>query len=171
MSSRTRGRMSGRLADRVRFRRLGPVFLLLAVLALTVLAAGCGSKKKAAKGKGGCAKSQLALVKKGRLTVGTGNPAYPPWYGGTPAKGSSWKISDPYSGQGFESAVVYAVAKQLGFSKGDVRWIAVPFDQTYKPGAKSFDVAAEQISYKPVRAQNVDFTDSYYNLNQALVAV
>ncbi len=136
-----------------------------------MLAAGCGSKKKsAAKGKG-CGTSQLALVKKGQLTVATGNPAYPPWYGGSPAKGSPWKISDPTSGQGFESAVVYAVAQKLGFSKGAVHWIAVPFDQTYKPGTKNFDVAVEQISYKPVRAQNVDFSDSYYNLDQALVGV
>lgn len=115
--------------------------------------------------------SRLALVKKGQFTVATGNPAYPPWFGGSPAKGSPWKISDPTSGQGFESAVVYAVAKQLGFPKGSVHWIAVPFDNTYKPGAKNFDVAVEQISYKPARAQNVDFSDSYYKLNQALVAV
>jgi polar amino acid transport system substrate-binding protein len=134
-----------------------------------VLAAGCGSKKKSAAKSSGCSKSQLALVKKGQLTVGTDNPAFPPWFGGNP-KGI-WKVSDPTSGQGFESAVVYAVAKKLGFSKGDVHWIVVPFDHTYKPGPKSFDLAVEQISFTPARAKSVDFSNSYYDVNQAVIGL
>jgi polar amino acid transport system substrate-binding protein len=151
----------------VRLFRLGTFCVLLAA----VVVAGCGSTKKAAKAHAGCSKSQLALVKKGQLTVGTDNPAYPPWFGGTPPKGSSWKVSDPTSGQGFESAVVYAVAKKLGFSKGQVHWIVVPFDHTYKPGAKNFDIAVEQISYSAQRAKAVDFSNSYYDVNQALIGL
>src|SRR5207253_7378759 len=61
-------------------------------------------------------------VRDGKLTVGTDNPAYPPWFGGDPPKGSSWKVSDPASGKGYESAVAYAVAKQLGYKPAQVQW-------------------------------------------------
>src|SRR5579862_493520 len=74
----------------------------------------------------------------GQLTVGTDNPAYPPWFGGTPGKGSPWKVSDPTSGKGYESAVAYAVAAQLGFRRADVKWTYVPFDRSFAPGPQSF---------------------------------
>ncbi len=118
-----------------------------------------------------CAKDTLTLVKPGRLTVATDNPAYPPWFeGGTPA-GSPWKINDPSTGKGFESAVAYAVAERLGFSRDEVTWIVVPFDNAFKPGQKDFDFDINQISYDPQRARAVDFSDSYYNVNQAVVAL
>jgi polar amino acid transport system substrate-binding protein len=150
---------------------------LAAVALLAGLAAGCGggndNENAAATTTAAntCAKDQLDLVKSGQLTVGTDNPAYPPWFGGTPPKGSTWKISDPASGQGFESAVVYAVAKQLGFTRDGVHWIVVPFSQSFKPGAKNFDFDINQISYSPQRTKAVDFSESYYNVNQALVAL
>jgi polar amino acid transport system substrate-binding protein len=103
----------------------------------------------------------------GTLTVGTDNPAYPPWYGGN--QGHGWKISDPYSGQGYESAVAYAVAKQLGYSKAKVKWVYVPFTKSFAPGKKSFDFDITQISFTPERAKVVDFSDSYYDVNQAIV--
>jgi len=147
--------------------------LRVALFALLVaaLAAACGSTKKNTSGGGSnssCAKSDLNLVSAGKLTVGTDNPAFPPWFGGTPPKGSMWKVSDPNSGQGFESAVAYAVANKLGFKKADVHWVVVPFDQSFKPGAKSFDFDVNQISFTPARAKSVDFSDSYYDVNQAL---
>ena len=152
--------------------------LTAAVLGAAVLgfaAAGCGGSSKSSSGgsgsSGSCDKGKLALVKSGQLTVGTDNPAFPPWFGGSPPKGSSWKVSDPYSGQGFESAVTYAVAKKLGFAKSDVKWTVVPFEQSFKPGSKSFDVDVNQISFTPERANNVDFSNSYYNVNQALVGL
>jgi polar amino acid transport system substrate-binding protein len=154
--------------------RLKLTFLALATAALALAAAGCGGSSKSSSSSGGsssCDNGKLALVKKGQLTIGTDNPAFPPWFGGSPKNGSSWKVSDPYSGQGFESAVAYAVAKQLGFSKGDVKWVVVPFDQSFKPGSKNFDLDVNQISYAPERAKNVDFSSSYYNVNQALVAL
>jgi polar amino acid transport system substrate-binding protein len=116
-----------------------------------------------------CAKASLALVKPGVLTVGTDNPAYPPWYGGN--AGHGWKVSDPTSGKGYESAVAYAVAKQLGFAPSQVQWTYVPFDRSFAPGKKSFDFDINQISYSPARAKVVSFSDSYYDVNQALVVL
>src|SRR5690349_12491745 len=116
-------------------RKLVP---LLAV-PLAFLAAGCGSSSgSSAQSKtvttaptsgSSCSKADLALVTPGTLTIGTDNPAYPPWYGGTPH--SPWKVSDPRSGKGYESAVAYAIAKQLGFSKAQVKWVVVPFNTSF----------------------------------------
>ena len=85
------------------------------------------------------------------------------------AEGHKWKISDPYSGKGYESAVAYAVAKQLGYSKAKVKWTYVPFNKSFAPGKKSFDFDITQISYTPERAKVVDFSNSYYDVNQAIV--
>lgn len=117
-----------------------------------------------------CAKDQLTLVQPGQLTVGTDNPAFPPWFeGGTP-DGSPWEINDPSTGEGFESAVAYAVAERLGFAHHEVVWVEVPFNRSFRPGPKDFDFDINQISYSPERDQAVDFSDSYYDVNQALVA-
>jgi polar amino acid transport system substrate-binding protein len=117
-----------------------------------------------------CAKDQLQLQEPGKLTIGTDNPAFPPWFeGGTP-EGSEWEINDPSTGEGFESAVAYAVAEQLGFEKADVNWVVVPFNQSFRPGEKSFDFDINQISVTAERDRAVDFSDSYYDVNQALVA-
>ena len=117
-----------------------------------------------------CAKNATFLTGS-TFTVGTDNPAFPPYFQGGTTKGSDWKFNDPNNDKGFESAVAYAVAEKLGFSADQVKWIVVPFTQSYAPGTKSFDVDINQISYKPARAQAVDFSESYYDVNQALVAV
>lgn len=118
-----------------------------------------------------CAKESLPLIEPGRLTIGTDNPAFPPWFeGGTP-EGSDWEINDPATGEGFESAVAYAVAERLGFSHDEVTWIEVPFNRIFRPGTKDFDFAINQVSFLPARDQAVDFSDSYYDVNQALVAL
>ncbi|HWC32286.1 MAG TPA: ABC transporter substrate-binding protein [Actinomycetota bacterium] len=146
------------------------------LLAGVVLAlAACGQPQQAAPQQpqqpDACEKDQLNLVEPGVLTVGTDNPAYPPWFeGGTP-EGSQWEINDPSTGEGFESAVAYAVADELGFSRDDVQWVEVPFNQSFKPGEKDFDFDINQISYKPARDEAVDFSDSYYDVNQAVVSV
>jgi polar amino acid transport system substrate-binding protein len=75
------------------------------------------------------------------------------------------------TGGGFESAVAYAVAKQLGFARNEVKWVVVPFNTAFAPGPKKFDFDINQISFKPARAKAVDFSASYYNVNQALVVV
>jgi polar amino acid transport system substrate-binding protein len=153
---------------------------LLAALVLALVAAGCGgddedeqtapatTAETAASG-GDCSMENLDLATPGKLTIGTDNPAYPPWFGG-PEK-APWKISDPRSGQGFESAVAYAVADELGFQRGNVEWVVVPFSNSFKPGPKNFDFDINQISYSDQRAQAVDFSDSYYDVNQSVVAL
>jgi polar amino acid transport system substrate-binding protein len=116
----------------------------------------------------GCAIDNLNLVKDGQLSLATDNPAYPPWWGGAQKK--PWQVSNPASGKGYESAVAYAVAQQLGFSKGKVSWSAVPFNNSFRPGKKPFDFYMAQVSYAPERAKNVSFSNSYYFVNQAVVA-
>jgi polar amino acid transport system substrate-binding protein len=147
--------------------------VLLLTVALAVVAAGCGGSSNNSSGSGGttsastCDKGSLSLVNDGQLTVGTDNPAYPPWFGGS--EKAPWKVSDPRSGEGFESAVAYAVAGKLGFAMDEVKWIVVPFNTSYAPGPKKFDFDVNEISYTPARAKVVDFSDSYYNVNQAIV--
>jgi polar amino acid transport system substrate-binding protein len=140
-------------------------------LLIVALAAACGSTKKTTAGststQASCAKADLTLVSPGQLTVGTDNPAFPPWFGGTPKK--PWQVSDPRSGKGYESAVAYAVAKQLGFSKSEVDWSHVPFNTSFAPGPKPFDFDINQISVTPARAKVVDFSSSYYDVNQSVV--
>jgi polar amino acid transport system substrate-binding protein len=167
----------GSFASSVRLR----IPLVLVVLALAAVAAGCGSEESTPTAPAGtgaetgvvetnpCAKDQLQLVNDGKLTIGTDNPAYPPWFGGTPQ--GQWKISGPESGKGFESAVAYAVAEKMGFTKGEVEWTVVPFSNSFKPGPKDFDFDINQISYTPKRAESVDFSDSYYDVNQSVVAL
>ena len=147
---------------------------LVALAAAATATAGCGATSHTpaatSTSAASCAKSQLTLVKPGRLTVGTDNPAYPPWYaGGT--KSSFWKINDPSTGKGFESATAYAVAKQLGFSRSAVHWTYVPFNRSFAPGKKPFDFDINQISYSKARAKVVTFSTSYYDVNQAIVVL
>jgi polar amino acid transport system substrate-binding protein len=156
------------------------LLLLLLFASLAVAAVGCGgdedgddagpSTQPAETSAEACAKDKLDVVKTGKLTIGTDNPAFPPWFDGGTPEGSKWEINDPSRGQGFEGAVAYAVAKQLGFARNEVVWVVVPFDQSFAPGKKKFDFDINQISIKPVRVRNVDFSEPYYDVNQALVA-
>ena len=155
-------------------RRLRLFALAAALAAVATAAAGCGGSSTAttttSAAGASCTKSSLTLVKPGQLTVGTDNPAYPPWYaGGT--KSSFWKVNDPATGKGYESATAYAVAKQLGFSPSAVHWTYVPFNRSFAPGKKSFDFDINQISYTPQRAKVVTFSKSYYDVNQAIVVL
>ena len=108
-----------------------------------------------------CAKDALVLKTPGTLTIGTDKPAYPPYF----------VDDDPTNGKGFESAVAYAVASGLGFTPEEVKWEVVPFNSSYAPGEKSFDFDINQISITPERAEAVDFSDGYYTVNQAVVAL
>jgi polar amino acid transport system substrate-binding protein len=138
-------------------RRLLLIAAPLSALALAATATGHRT----------AAGASCPTISAGTLTVGTDNPAYPPWYGGN--AGHGWKISDPYSGKGYESAVAYAVAKQLGYVRAKVKWVYVPFAKSFAPGKKNFDFDITQISYTPERAKVVDFSSSYYDVNQAIV--
>jgi polar amino acid transport system substrate-binding protein len=108
-----------------------------------------------------CERDSLPLRTDGTLTIGTDSPAYEPWF----------SDNDPTNGKGFESAVAYAVAEELGFSADEVTWVKVPFNSSYKPGAKDFDFDINQISITPERAEVVDFSDGYYQAAQAVIAL
>ena len=119
-----------------------------------------------------CAKDSLTTLAAGKLTVGTDNPAYPPYFQipeGTAT--APWELGDPTNGEGFESAFAYALADKLGFGEADVEWVVVPFDNAIAPGAKTYDIVVNQVSFKPERAEAVDLSDGYYTLNQAIVAL
>ncbi|WP_329362450.1 ABC transporter substrate-binding protein [Streptomyces sp. NBC_00669] len=109
---------------------------------------------------GACSPGGLATRTAGKFTVGTDNPAYAPWF-----------VDDkPSNGKGYESAVAYAVAKQLGYTGDQVVWQKVPFNSAFSPGAKNFDVDINQVSITPERRKTVDFSPGYYDVRQAVVA-
>ena len=95
----------------------------------------------------------------GKLTIGTGSPAYSPWV----------ENDAPESGEGFEAAVAYAVAKELGFGNDNVAWVRTTFDEAIQPGAKNFDFNLQQYSITDERKKTVSFSDPYYTSNQAIV--
>ena len=108
-----------------------------------------------------CQPDALETEKPGRLTVATDSPAFPPYF----------EDDDPSNGRGFESAVAYAIADELGYAEADVDWVVEPFNSSYAPGPKGFDFDLNQISITPKRAQQVDFSSPYYTANQAVVAL
>jgi polar amino acid transport system substrate-binding protein len=110
---------------------------------------------------GACSVGQLNLLKPGTLTVATDHPAFDPWF----------SHNDPTNGKGFESAVAYAVAQQLGFSKQQVAWVDEPFNKSYAPGSKDFDFDINQVSITPARAKVVDFSTGYYRAAQAVIVL
>jgi polar amino acid transport system substrate-binding protein len=146
----------------------------IAMLAASAGLAGCASESSSSSAASGTSSSasaaaascsnsaiQSQLYAKGVLTVATDKPVYPPWF----------VNNKPANGQGYESAVAYAVAAQLGFSKSHVTWAYEPFNSSYAPGPKKFDFDINEISYSAQRAQVVTFSDSYYDVQQALVAL
>lgn len=120
-----------------------------------------------------CATGSLAVVAAGKLTIGTDNPAYPPYFAenAAGAKTAPWELGDPTNGKGFESAVAYAIAERLGFAKGDVTWVVVPFANAFAPGPKTFDFDLNQVSYKVERTKTADLSVGYYFGNQSLVVL
>ena len=108
-----------------------------------------------------CSKDKLALKTAGSLTIGTDSPAFPPWF----------SDDTPSNGKGFEGAVAAAVAETLGFTPAEVKWIKVPFNSSYAPGKKDFDFDINQISITEERKATVDFSDGYFDVNQAVVAL
>ena len=152
-----------------RFRGNGQKVTLVAVAALALMLAACGPEEEEEPsvssgatpgGEQQCAVEDLSLVEPGRLTIATDKPAFEPWF----------RDNDPTNGEGFESAVAYAVAEELGFGEDDVEWVVEPFNKSYAPGPKNYDFDINQISITEKREQAVDFSDGYYDVNQALVA-
>jgi polar amino acid transport system substrate-binding protein len=102
-----------------------------------------------------------ATIDDGVLTIATGEPAFFPWV-----------IDDtPETGEGFEAAVAYAVADEMGYSGDSVVWVRTTFDEAIQPGAKSFDINLQQYSITDEREESIDFSLPYYTSNQAIVAL
>ena len=141
------------------------VLALLALVALMATLAACGgdddsgASSTPVTSEAGCAKADLDTVSAGVLTAGTDKPAFPPYV----------IDDDPTNGKGFESAVAYAVADQLGFTRDEVKWVVVPFNSSYAPGPKDFDFDINQVSITEPRAEQVDFSDPYYTTPQAVL--
>ena len=136
-----------------------PVTIAL-VLALALAALGCGTSKESSSSSSAsttvsashCTPAKLETHSKGQLTVATDKPAYPPYF----------VNDDPTNEKGFESAVGYAIGKQLGYPAAKVQWTVEPFDSSYAPGPKQFDFDVNEISITPVREKAVDFSAPYY---------
>ena len=130
------------------------------VIASALTLTGCSSSDSSTTESASCLKADLATVTEGKLTIATGEPAYYPWV-----------IDDaPETGNGFEPAVAYAVAKQLGFDAADVVWIRTTFDSAVTPGEKNFDFNLQQFSITEERKAAVDFSSPYYTAPQAIVS-
>jgi polar amino acid transport system substrate-binding protein len=108
-----------------------------------------------------CTPDTMQTHTAGVLTVATDSPAYPPWF-----------VDDkPSNGKGYESAVAYAVAKQLGYSADQVKWVTAAFNSVIAPTPKNFDFDINQVSISAKRAKAVDFSSGYYDVAQAVVAL
>jgi len=140
------------MSRRTRLIRLAAAGLAVAALAL----AGCASSGAPDAGATG---DDEGWVTPGKITIATGEPAYYPWV----------IDDDPSSGEGFEAAVAYAVADQLGFAADDVVWVRSGFDEAIAPGPKDFDVNLQQFSISDERKQSVDFSSPYYETTQVVV--
>lgn len=143
------------------------ISLVIAAFALALTLAACGDDDETTTGGASagavsldeCTPDTLETNSAGTLTVATDKPAFPPYF----------EDNDPTNGQGFESAVAYAIADELGFDAADVKWTVVPFNASYAPGPKDFDFDVNQISITPKRAEQVDFSAPYYEADQAVV--
>lgn len=134
-----------------------------ALLSVAALAA-CGQETTTspqATGTDACAPENLALKTPGQVTIATSDPAYPPYV----------LKNDPSNGKGFESAVAYAVAEELGFTADQVEWTFAPFAKLFAPGDKDFDFALNQISITDKRAEKVDFSSPYYQAANAVLVM
>ena len=139
-------------------KRKSLIFAVSIALAFGLTA--CSKSESTDVASASCEKADLATVTSGKLTIATGEPAYYPWV-----------IDDkPESGEGFEGAVAYAVAKQLGFNNDEVVWVRTTFDGAVTPGEKNFDFNLQQFSITADRSKVVDFSSPYYTAPQAIVS-
>lgn len=141
------------------------LFAVAAVAALTLSACSTESAETtspaASSTADACAPENLQTLEAGVLTIGTDSPAYEPWF----------KNDDPTNGEGYESAVAYAVAAELGFTPDQVVWTVAPFNTVIAPGEKAFDFDINQVSITEERKAAVDFSSGYYDVKQALITI
>lgn len=106
-----------------------------------------------------CTPDSMETVADGTLTIATDDPAYEPWF----------VDNDPTNGEGYESAVAYAIAEQLGYTQDQVTWVTVPFNKVVQPGPKDFDFDVNQVSITEARRKAVDFSSGYYDVVQTVI--
>ena len=133
----------------------------LAATSLFTLAACGGDDSSSSSTEGTSTESDCATITEGKLTIGTGSPAYSPWV----------ENDAPESGEGFEAAVGMAIAAELGYEGENVVWVRTTFDEAIAPGEKNFDFNMQQYSITPEREETISFSDPYYSSNQAIVAL
>jgi polar amino acid transport system substrate-binding protein len=143
-------------------RLLGVAIASTAVVALAACGAPTDEAASASPSGSASATCDPASMKTrtaGTLTIGTDKPAYEPWFSG----------DDPSNGKGYESAVAYAIADQLGYAKDKVTWVVAPFNTVIAPGEKAFDLDLNQVSISDERKNAVDFSSGYYDVRQAVI--
>ena len=133
----------------------------LAATSLLTLAACGGDDSSSSSAEGTSTESDCATIAEGKLTIGTGSPAFSPWV----------ENDAPESGEGFEAAVGMAIAAELGYEGENVVWVRTTFDEAIAPGEKNFDFNMQQYSITPEREETISFSDPYYSSNQAIVAL
>ncbi len=136
--------------------------ILSLLFALALVAAACGSDDDSAEtaSDGDAADCDTLPTKTdGVLTVATAEPVFPPWM----------EDDDPTNEQGFESALVYALAGELGLDSASVEWVRTGFDEAIAPGEKDYDFNIQQYSIRADRDEVVDFSDGYYQVEQAII--
>ncbi len=143
--------------------------LLSLLFAFGLVAAACGSDAEEtveaetdgeeASGDLDCSVESLDLFAEGQLTIATGEPVFPPWM----------LDDDPTSGEGFESAVAYALAEEMGFAADAVTWVRTDFDVAIAPGDKDYDFNMQQYSPTAERDEVVDFSVPYYNVQKSVL--
>ena len=135
--------------------------LLVLILTLVMVAAACGdSDDSSSGGDGSC--GEIVTKTADVLTVGTGEPVFPPWMGA-----GDDDFDDPSTGTGFEGALVFALADELGLSS--VEFVRTGFDEAIAPGSKSYDFNIQQYSITAERDEVVDFSTGYYEVEQAII--
>ncbi len=145
------------------------MLILFVILGMVLALAACGgdddetSAEDTASSAGGaeCTVENLALHEAGKFTVATGDPVFPPWM----------MDDEPANGEGFESAVIYALADEMGFAAEDVQWVRTAFDEAISPVEKAYDFNIQQYSITEVREEIVDFSIPYYYVQKSLVAL
>jgi len=141
---------------------LGSAAALLAALSACAPADDTtGASASASPTENPCPPGNLSTRTAGKLTIGTDNPAYDPWF----------SDNKPANGKGFESAVAYQVAQRLGYPAANVVWTQVPFNNAIAPGPKSYDMDINQFSITDERKQAVDFSSPYYLVRQTVITV
>jgi polar amino acid transport system substrate-binding protein len=153
--------MITRLGLAMRTSRLACALMVVAALAACAPADDSDDTGSAAPSGSACAPADLKTLTAGKLTFGTDDPVYPPWF----------VDNKPDNGQGFEGAVALALATKLGYAQDQIVWVRVPFNNAIAPGPKSYDIDINEFSITEDRKKAVDFSAPYYDVTQAVIAL